>query len=77
MSELPYLAATELRQHYLSGVLSPVEVAIALLERIDKLNTTLNAYVTVTAEHASDAVASATGMASPHANVTPSGTLVK
>ena len=50
MSELPYLAATELRQHYLSGALSPVEVAIALLERIDKLNTTLNAYVTVTAE---------------------------
>ena len=49
MSELPYLAATELRQHYLSGALSPVEVATALLERIDKLNPALNAYVTVTA----------------------------
>ena len=50
MSELPYLAATELRQHYLSGALSPVEVATALLKRIDKLNPALNAYVTVTAE---------------------------
>ena len=49
MSELPYLAATELRQHYLSGALSPVEVATDLLERIDKLNPALNAYVTVTA----------------------------
>lgn len=48
--ELWYLSALELRRLYLARALSPVEVAQALLERIDRLNPTVNAFVTVTAD---------------------------
>lgn len=48
--DLCYLPATELRRLFRRRALSPVEVTRALLERIERLNPTLNAYVTVTAE---------------------------
>lgn len=53
-TELCYLSALELRALYTSRALSPVEVATALLDRIETLNPTLNAYVTVTADLALD-----------------------
>lgn len=50
--DIAYLSALELRDHYRSGDLSPVEVTGVILERIGRLNPTLNAYVTVTVERA-------------------------
>ena len=50
--ELCFLPATELRARYQLRQLSPVEVAEAVLERIARINPTLNAFVTVTAEQA-------------------------
>ncbi|MDI3339564.1 MAG: amidase [Sphaerobacter sp.] len=52
--ELCYLPATELRRLYIERALSPVEVTRAVLERIERLNPSLNAYVTVTADLALD-----------------------
>ena len=46
------LTAHELRQQLDSGELSSQELTKALLERIEELNGTLNAYITVTAEQA-------------------------
>ena len=51
-TELCYLPALELRERYRRRELSPVEVAEAVLARIERLNPRLNAYVTVTAERA-------------------------
>ena len=51
-TELCYLSALELREGYRRRELSPVEVAEAVLARIERLNPRLNAYVTVTAERA-------------------------
>jgi Asp-tRNA(Asn)/Glu-tRNA(Gln) amidotransferase A subunit family amidase len=51
-TDLCYLAATELRQKFADRELSPVEVTEATLDRIESLNPSLNAYVTVTAERA-------------------------
>ncbi len=42
------LSATELRELYLAGELSPVEVTRAVLERIERLNPDLRAFITVT-----------------------------
>ncbi len=42
------LSAAELRQHYLAGELSPVDVTQAILDRLDELNPTLNAFIHVT-----------------------------
>jgi aspartyl-tRNA(Asn)/glutamyl-tRNA(Gln) amidotransferase subunit A len=42
------LTAVRLRELYLAGELSPVEVTRALLDRIEERNTALNAYITVT-----------------------------
>ncbi|MEI2619019.1 MAG: amidase family protein [Thermomicrobiales bacterium] len=53
-TDLCYLSATELLTAYRARTLSPVEVTRAILERIDRVNPTLNAYVTVTAERAMD-----------------------
>lgn len=46
--ELCYTPAVELARHYRAGELSPVEVTMAVLERIDHLNPRLNAYCTPT-----------------------------
>ena len=47
-ADLCYLSALELRERYQRGDLSPVEVVAAVLERIDRLQPRLNAFVTVT-----------------------------
>lgn len=46
--EIAYLPATELVAAYRARALSPVEVANAMLRRIDRLNPELTAFVTVT-----------------------------
>src|SRR5437588_7393582 len=51
-AELHWQSATTLAQQIKRKKVSPVEVVDALLARIDKLNPTLNAYVTLTAETA-------------------------
>ena len=49
MDELiAYLSASELRDHYQAKELSPVDVARALLERIERVNPSLNAFTVVT-----------------------------
>lgn len=53
-TELCYLSAMELRQLYAARALSPVEVTRAVLERTERLNPSLTAYVTVTADLAMD-----------------------
>src|SRR5262249_9121974 len=50
--ELCWLPATELAARIRKKKLSPVEVVGAVLDRIERLNPKLNAYVTVTAEAA-------------------------
>ncbi|HSF04223.1 MAG TPA: amidase [Methylomirabilota bacterium] len=50
--ELCWLSATELAARYRKRTLSPVEVVEALLDRMARVNPTLNAYVTLTAETA-------------------------
>jgi aspartyl-tRNA(Asn)/glutamyl-tRNA(Gln) amidotransferase subunit A len=50
MTQLPHLTAVELIAAYWSRSLSPVEVTRAVLERIDRLNPKLNAFVTLTPE---------------------------
>src|SRR5689334_17030800 len=57
--EIAYMPATEMRENIRSRALSPVEIARALLERIDALNPALNAYVLVTHEMAIDAARAA------------------
>ncbi len=51
-TDICYLSAVELRDKYQSLELSPVEATEAILNRIDRLNPLLNAFVTVTAERA-------------------------
>lgn len=48
--ELWALSATELRSHYLAGTLSPVEVTEAILERMERLDPVLHAFLTPTPE---------------------------
>jgi aspartyl-tRNA(Asn)/glutamyl-tRNA(Gln) amidotransferase subunit A len=50
--ELCYRPATELAQDIATKRLSPVEIVDAFLARIERLNPTLNAYCTVTADQA-------------------------
>lgn len=52
MTELCYLSALELRDHFVRRTLSPVEVTAVLLDRIAGVNPALNAFVTVTVEGA-------------------------
>ena len=49
-NELVYLSAIELRDRFRRRELSPVESTSAILERIERLNPTLGAYVTVTGD---------------------------
>ena len=51
-TELCYLSATDLASHYRDRTLSPVEVTLATLARIDALNPILNAYCLVDREGA-------------------------
>ncbi|OGO50793.1 MAG: hypothetical protein A2148_03690 [Chloroflexi bacterium RBG_16_68_14] len=51
-TDLCYLTLHELSSRIRTKALSPVEVTEAVLERIERLNPTLNAYLTVTAERA-------------------------
>jgi Asp-tRNA(Asn)/Glu-tRNA(Gln) amidotransferase A subunit family amidase len=53
-TDLCYTPATELGALYRAKKLSPVEVTDAVLARIERLNPGLNAYLTVTADHARD-----------------------
>ena len=52
--DIPFLTATELGQRIASREVSPVEATEAYLERIQKVDPKLNAYITVTAEQAMD-----------------------
>jgi aspartyl-tRNA(Asn)/glutamyl-tRNA(Gln) amidotransferase subunit A len=72
--EVCWLSALELRDGYRRRELSPVEVVDATLDRIDRLNPTLTAYVTVTADLARQQArraerAYASGTAAPLAGV--------
>jgi aspartyl-tRNA(Asn)/glutamyl-tRNA(Gln) amidotransferase subunit A len=53
-NDLCFLSALELRDLYRNREVSPVEVTEAALARIDRVNSQLNAFVTVTAEMALD-----------------------
>ena len=50
--DIPFLSATELSVRIKSKEVSPVEVTEAYLERIDRLNPTFHAYLTVCADEA-------------------------
>ncbi len=54
-SDIPFLSASELSRLIAGKEVSPVEAAEAYLERIESLDGTLRAYVTVTAEAALEA----------------------
>jgi Asp-tRNA(Asn)/Glu-tRNA(Gln) amidotransferase A subunit family amidase len=49
-TDLCYTSALDLGRMIRAGEISPVEIATAILERIDRLNPTLNAFLTVTPE---------------------------
>src|SRR5262249_18310953 len=51
-TDLCYTPATELGRMMRAKEVSPVEVTTAVLARIERLNPTLNAFLTVTADHA-------------------------
>ncbi len=53
-TDLCYTPATELRRMIDAKAISPVEIADAVLARIERLNPTLNAFLTVTADLARD-----------------------
>ena len=50
--DIPYLSATELSGLIRSKEVSPVEAVEAYLDRIDRLDPTLHAYITVTRDGA-------------------------
>ena len=54
-SEIPYLSATELSGLLQKREVSPVEAVEAYLERVDSLNPTLNAYLTICSHEAMEA----------------------
>jgi Asp-tRNA(Asn)/Glu-tRNA(Gln) amidotransferase A subunit family amidase len=60
-TELCYTPATELARLYRAKTLSPVEVTDAVLARIERLNPRLNAFLTVTADHARELARAAEG----------------
>ena len=55
MSEIAWMSARELIDAYGAGTLSPVEVLRSLLERIERLNPRINAFVTMLGESAEEA----------------------
>ena len=52
MQNLAFLTISELSEWIRARKISPVEVTRMMLERIEKLNPLLNAYITVTRESA-------------------------
>src|SRR5690625_4774022 len=50
MTDTTFLTATEILPLYKTKQLSPVEMTYDILGKIDQLNSTLNAYITVTPE---------------------------
>ena len=58
-NELAYFSLDELGRAYLSGSLSPVEVTKAMLERIERLNPRMNAFLKITADEALEQARSA------------------
>ncbi|MGH7264174.1 MAG: amidase [Candidatus Rokuibacteriota bacterium] len=62
-TDLCYTPATELGRLYRAKQLSPVEVTDTVLARIERLNPTLNAFLTVTADHARELARAAEGRA--------------
>src|SRR5437762_12545171 len=50
--DLAYATIADITNHYRRRALSPVELTRALLDRIERLDPTLHAFVTVTAERA-------------------------
>ena len=59
--EIPHLSATELAARVSAKELSPVEVVQAYLERIEKLNPKLNAFLTICGDEAMEAARRAEG----------------
>ena len=57
MSDLTQCTATELLARYADGSASPVEATRAVLERIDAVNSTINAFAHLAPEEAMDAAA--------------------
>ncbi len=53
--ELGYLGVADLAAHYRTGTLSPVEVAKAVLARIERVDPAVNAMMRLTPDHALDA----------------------
>ena len=53
-SDLCFTSAVDLAREYRAGTLSPVEVVDSILERIDVLNTVLNAFLPNTPDQARD-----------------------
>ena len=51
-ADIPYLSATDLSELIRDREVSPVEVVEAYLERIDRLNDKLHAYITVCSDEA-------------------------
>ena len=51
-NELPFLSATELAELIRTRGVSPVEVTEAYLSRIEQVDPSLNAYITVTVDRA-------------------------
>ena len=51
-NELPFFSALELSDAFISGQASPVEATEAYLARIEQVDSSLNSYITVTAEQA-------------------------
>jgi aspartyl-tRNA(Asn)/glutamyl-tRNA(Gln) amidotransferase subunit A len=63
-ARLAFDSIEEVAGYYRRGALSPVELTRLLLDRIDRLNPTLHAYITVAAERAlADAAAAAAALA--------------
>jgi aspartyl-tRNA(Asn)/glutamyl-tRNA(Gln) amidotransferase subunit A len=72
--EFAYVSAGELVERYADGSVSPVEVTEAMLERIERINPSLNAFTAVTADIARSAAVKAeadyqAGTAGPLAGV--------
>lgn len=53
-TEIPFLTATDLSHKIRDKEISPTEVVIAYIERIENINPTLNSYITICSKHALD-----------------------